>query len=225
MEVKNKSEPSTRQTASALTTSVNNATVSQQRFRNLTPSAKKFCTVFDKTCANLNFGKNKPVSMTADYRKHRKTASIDAAYRTYHPKSPDAAAKTAHTNNGGTLMIVATTASLVIFVLSVYALQDIYRWYPPLVAQQWFIYDQLLTAFSLLELISGAIATTLILSKRSFRAAVALATICTLFGASAFVVTLIQPLALLWQSLIFYFLPLFMTPLVGTILTVYEEKR
>ena len=163
--------------------------------------------------------------MTAESTKHRKTVSIDAAYRAYYPNTPDVAAKNAHTNNGGTLMIVATTASTVIFILSVYALQDIYRWYPPLVAEQWFLYDQLLTAFSLLELIFGALATTLILSKRSFRVAVALSTICTLFGASSFIVTLIQPLALLWQSLIFYFLPLFITPLAGTILTIYEQKR
>jgi hypothetical protein len=163
--------------------------------------------------------------MTTQHMKHRRTASIGAAYRNYHPDTPDVAAKTAHTNNGSTLMIVATTASLVIFILSAYALQDIYRWYPRLVAQQWFIYDQLLTAFSLLELISGALATTLILSKRNFRVAVALATICTLSGASAFIVTLIQPLAVLWMALLFYFLPLFITPLAGTILTICEEKR
>jgi len=163
--------------------------------------------------------------MTLVYTKHCKTASIATAYSAHRPDTPDAAAKSAHTNNGGTLMIVATTASTVIFILSVYALNDIYNWYPPIVAQQWFIYDQLLTAFSLLELIFGALATTVILSKKSFRAAVAFATICTLFGASSFIVTLIQPLALLWQSLIFYFLPLFITPLIGTILIIYEEKR
>lgn len=163
--------------------------------------------------------------MSVQCTKHRRTASIDAAYRVYHPDTPDVAAKTAHTNNGSTLMIVATIASTVIFILSVYALQDIYRWYPRLVAQEWFIYDQLLTAFSLLELIFGALATAFILSKRSFRVAVALATICTLSGAFAFIVTLIQPLAVLWMALLFYFLPLFITPLAGTILTIYEEKR
>jgi hypothetical protein len=137
------------------------------------------------------------------------------------------ATKTAQTNTPGTLMIVATTASMIIFILSVYALQGIYRWYPQLVAQQWFIYDQLLTAFSFLGLIFGALATALILSKRSFRAAVASATICTLSGASAFVVTLIQPLAVLWESLLYYFLPLFITPLTGTLLTYLqgEEKE
>jgi hypothetical protein len=163
--------------------------------------------------------------MTTQYTKHRKTASIDAAYRAYYPNTSDAAAKTTDTNTAGTLMIMATTASMVIFILSAYALQDIYRWYPRLVAQRWFIYDQLLTVFSLLELIFGALATSLILSKRSFRIAVTLATICTLSGASAFVVTLIQPLAILWVSLVFYFLPLFVTPLTGTVLTYLQGAR
>ena len=163
--------------------------------------------------------------MTTQYTKHRKTASVDAAYRADHPNTPDVAAKTAHTNAGGTLMIVATTASMIIFVLSVFALQNIYNWYPKLVAQQWFIYDQLLTAFSFLELIFGALATTLILSKKSFRVAVAFATICTLSGASAFVVTLIQPLAVLWESLLIYLPPLFITPLIGTILTYLQGEE
>jgi hypothetical protein len=115
-------------------------------------------------------------------------------------------------------MIAATIASAVIFTLSAYALQNIYNWYPQLAAQRWFIYDELLTAFSFLELVLGALAATLIRLKRSFRAAVALATVCTLSGASAFVVTLIQPQAVLWESLLFYFLPLFITPLAGTLL-------
>ena len=163
--------------------------------------------------------------MTAQDTKHRKPAPIEVAYLAHHPNTPDVAARTAHTNAGGTLMIVATTASMIIFVLSVFALQNIYNWYPKLVAQQWFIYDQLLTAFSFLELIFGALASTLILSKRSFRVAVAFGTICTLSGASAFAVTLIQPLAVLWESLLIYLPPLFITPLIGTILTYLQGEQ
>ena len=112
---------------------------------------------------------------------------------------------------------------MVIFVLSAIALQGVYSWYPPLVAQQWFIYDQLLTAFSFVELITGALAATLILSKKGFRVAVSLGMICTLSGASAFVVTLIQPGALLSNSILYYFLPLFIAPLAGTLLTYLQR--
>jgi hypothetical protein len=163
--------------------------------------------------------------MTKRYTKHCKTVSIDTTYFASYPSTSGAAAKTAHTTPGGTLMIVATMASMVIFILSAYALQDIYRWYPQVVAQQWFIYDQLLAAFSFLGLIFGALATSLIWSKRGFRVAVTSGTICTLSGASAFVVTLIQPLAVLWESLVFYFLPLFITPLTGTLLTYLQGEE
>ena len=162
--------------------------------------------------------------MNTRYVKHTKTLSINATYRAFNPSISDATAKTAQPNPAGTLMIVATAASMVIFILSAYALQDIYRWYPRLVAQQWFIYDQLLTAFSFLGLLFGALATSLIWSKRSCRLAVALGTICTLCGLSASIVTLIEPLAVLWQSLVFYFLPLFITPLTGTLLTYLREE-
>jgi hypothetical protein len=162
--------------------------------------------------------------MIAQHTKYRRTESTDWTCRAYYTNTSDAAAKTADTNNAGTLMMVATTASIVIFILSAYALQNIYRWYPQLVAQQWFIYDELLTVFSLLGLVFGALATSLILTKRNFRAAMTLATICTLSGASAFVVTLIQPLAVLWVSMVFYFLPLFVVPLTGTVLTYLQGE-
>ena len=166
--------------------------------------------------------------MATQRAEHRNTKSEEAAHSAPALSKPDAAAevvKVAGTNNAGTLMIAATAASLVVFILSAYALQNIYRWYPQLVAQRWFIYDQLLTIFSLLELISGALASSLIVSKRSFTVAVASATICTLSGASAFVLTLIQPLAILWVSLVFYFLPLFVIPLTGTVLTYLEADK
>ncbi len=122
-------------------------------------------------------------------------------------------------------MIVATTGSTIIFILSVAALQGIYGWYPQFVAQQWFIYDQLFTTFSFLGIASGALAITLILSKRSQRAAAASATACTLSGTSVFIISLIQPLAVLWQSILYYFLPLFIAPLTGTLLTILQEEE
>ena len=151
-------------------------------------------------------------------------SSFGVVYQSNCLNTSGAPARTTDANNASTLMIVATVASTVIFVLSVYALQNIYRWYPQLVAQHWFIYDQLLTALSFVELMSGAVATSLILSKKSYRAAMASATICTLSGGSAFVITLVQPLATLWISLVFYFLPLFVVPLAGTILTYLEGE-
>jgi hypothetical protein len=155
--------------------------------------------------------------MAAAQCKKCKIAMINIFCRASHSNTSNMA-KTVDTSNAGGLMIAATMASLVIFVLSAYALANIYSWYPQIVAQRWFVYDELLTTFSFVELICGALAASLIMWKKNFRVVVALAMVCTLSGASAFLVTLIQPLAVLWESLLFYFAPLFIIPLAGTLL-------
>ena len=162
--------------------------------------------------------------MTPQHTENSKPASIRPT-RVHHQDTHDLALTIAHTYFVGAMMIVATAGSTIIFILSVAALQGIYGWYPQFVAQQWFMYDQLLTAFSFLGLMFGALATALILSRRSHRGAVASATACTLSGASTFVISLIQPLAVWWQSLLYYFLPLFIAPLAGTLLTYLQEEK
>jgi hypothetical protein len=114
---------------------------------------------------------------------------------------------------------------MIVFTLSVVALNGVYSWYPQFVAQQWFIYDELFTVFSLLGLMFGAVATALILSKKSFKGAVAPALVCTLSSASVFVVSLVQPLAVLWQSLLYFFLPIFATSLGGAVLTYMQGEE
>jgi len=162
--------------------------------------------------------------MTAPHAKCLQTNSVNASCRACNPNTSDAAAKAPDTSTAGGLMVAATIASTVIFILSAYALQDIYNWYPQVVAQGWFIFDELLAGFSFLELMFGALAATLIRLKRSLRVAVAAGIMCTLSDASAFVVALIQPGAVLWVSLLFYFLPLFVTPLAGTVLTYLRRE-
>jgi hypothetical protein len=122
-------------------------------------------------------------------------------------------------------MTVATVGSMVVFILSVIALEGVYSWYPQFAAQQWFIYDELFTVFSLLGLVFGAFATALILSKKSFKGAVASALVCTLSSASVLVVSLVQPLAVLWQSLLYFFLPIFATSLTGAALTYMQGEE
>lgn len=119
----------------------------------------------------------------------------------------------------GTLIIVATLGSVIVFIVSMIAVGEVYGWYPPFVAQQWFIYDELFAVFSFMGFLFGAVAVALMLSKRSFCGGMASGIVCTLSGAGVFVVSLIQPLALMWQAILYYFLPLFMAPLMGTLIT------
>jgi hypothetical protein len=176
---------------------------SQQRFSNVVPFCK-FWAVFDKTSASLIFSHRRPDSMTDEVESNVRTVRTFVA---------------------ATLMTVSTVGFMVVFTLSVVALHDVYSWYPQFVAQQWFIYDELFTVFSLSGLISGAFATVLILSKKSFKVAAASALVCTLSSASVFVVSLVQPLAVLWQSLLYFFLPIFVTSTAGAALTYMQDEE
>lgn len=159
--------------------------------------------------------------LTRDPRVH----AVDAVSISNNRDGLDLSIRVAYMHVAVTMMIVATVASIIIFILSAAALEGIYGWYPQFVAQQWFIYDQLLTVFSFLGMASGASATVLILSRKSYVGATASAIVCTLSGASVLVVSLIQPLAVLWQSALYYLFPFFAAPLTGTLLTVLQKDN
>jgi hypothetical protein len=121
------------------------------------------------------------------------------------------------------LMIISTAEFLYLFVESVLAVQGIYDWYPQFVAQQWFIYDELFTIFTFSGMLLATLATSLMLSKKNSTITLITGLLCTISGASAFVTSLIAPYASLWKSILYYFLPLFMAPLVGTLVFYYAK--
>jgi hypothetical protein len=162
--------------------------------------------------------------MTLHHAKRDKPLTDDIVCCAHHQHGPNLAANIAQVYVAGTMMIVATVGSLNILIQSVVALLGIYGWYPQFVAQQWFMYDELLASSSVLGLIFGTLATGLILSGRNYWAAVVSAMACTLSGATSFVISLIQPLAVLWQSILYYLLPLFIAPLIGTLLTFLQTE-
>lgn len=141
----------------------------------------------------------------------------------FHGDRSDSERRIVYATVAETMMMVATLGSLIVFILSVVALQDIYGWYPSFVSQQWFIYDQFFAVFSFLGMVFGAFATSFLLFKKSCWVVLASGTACTVSGAGVFVVSLIQPLALLWQAMTYYFLPLFIAPLIGTLI-IYVKK-
>jgi len=120
-------------------------------------------------------------------------------------------------------MIVAAVASLIFFILCIQALAQIYGWYPPVVAQGWFVYDQILTVFSFMGFLFGFSAAILSLTRRSYRWTMFSAVLCTFSGASAWIISLIIPYAKVWNSFFYYFLPIFATSLIGTLL-FYPRK-
>jgi hypothetical protein len=160
------------------------------------------------------------ISLPLRCGKHMSFRIVDDGF---HGQRSDSERRIANMVVAVTMMVVATLASLIVFILSVVALQGIYGWYPSFVAQQWFIYDQFFAVFSFFGMAFGAIATYFLLCKKSCWAVLASGIACTISGAGVFVVSLIQPLALLWHAMAYYFLPLFIAPLIGTLI-VYVRK-
>lgn len=132
-------------------------------------------------------------------------------------------AKTTRVSAAGTLLIVASVASLIFFIQSVRALMQIYAWYPQSVAEDWIMYDQMLTVFSLTGFLFGFSSGLLSLSRRNYMWTMTGALLCTVSGVGAWLLSVIIPYSYAWYSFLFYFLPVFLTALISTLL-IYPRK-
>ena len=147
----------------------------------------------------------------------------DSMYCPYCGHGIKPSAKTTQVSASGTLLLIAGIASLILFVQSLRALAQIYSWYPRSVADIWLIYDQTLTIFSLTGLLSGFPAGLLSLSRRSYRWTIVSAVLCTLSGAGAWILSMMIPYLYIWYSFLFYFLPVLLPALIGT-LFIFPRK-
>lgn len=163
--------------------------------------------------------------MISECAKCGKTIPDGSVYCPYCGYGIKPSARSTQVSTGGTLMIVAAVAYLVFFVLSFRALLNIYNWYPPLVAQSWFVYDQMFTIFSFIGLVFGLLAAILSLTRKSYKLTVASAVLCTLSGGGIWIVSLVIPHSDVVQSLLLYFFPLFATSFVGTVLIFFRKAE
>lgn len=163
--------------------------------------------------------------MTSKCPKCGVPVSDDAIYCQHCGHGLKPYSKTSYMQSAETLMVGAAIGFTVMLIISIIAIVNVYKWYPPFVVQEWFIYDQLFTAISFVGIIFGALAAALISKRKHSNGALVSATACTLSGASIFIISLIQPLAILWQSIVFFLLPLFTVPLVGTALTYWRKEE
>jgi hypothetical protein len=165
----------------------------------------------------------KDKSMPVQCPRCGRAVEDDFVYCPYCAHGLKPTSKTERVSTAGVLMLVATVGSLVFLVLSVQALLGIYKWYPQFIAQSWFIYDQLLTALFTIQLSFGVSASILSLLRRKHSFFLVSATICTASGGFAWIVSLIMPGSVLWESMLYYFLPMFFAPPIATALT-YPRK-
>jgi hypothetical protein len=161
--------------------------------------------------------------MTQRCLRCKREVPTDSVYCPYCGYGIGPCAKTTQVSAAGTLFLVAGIASLIFFILSFRALAQIYGWYPPSVARDWIIYDQLITAFSFTGMLFGFSAGLLSLSRKSYRWTMISAVLCTVSGAGAWILSMIIPYASMLYSFLYYFLPVLLTALIGTLL-IYPRR-
>jgi hypothetical protein len=134
-------------------------------------------------------------------------------------------ARTDTLSSAAVLLLAAAGGSIVFLVLSVTALFSVFQWYPPFVAGELFFYDKLFTAFAFAESVFGVGASVLTFLRRRYRVAFVAAFCCMISATGLLTTSLIQPFAVLWQSVLFYFMPLFLPPLIATLLVYYRSAE
>lgn len=149
-------------------------------------------------------------------------------YSTYCPHcgfgiSPDA--RTSRIYFTSLLMVIASVGSLILLLLSARALLYVFTWYPLTAAQEWFVYNWMLIALSLSEVTSGVVAAFFSYRRKSFRWAATSAALCTLTGGGIWFISLLAPSYQFWQSILYYFLPMFLPPLMGAILLFTRRQE
>jgi hypothetical protein len=149
----------------------------------------------------------------------------DATYCPYCAHGLKPSALTGKVSAAGVLMLIAGSAYFVIFVLSVSALLQIYSWYPPLTAQKWFLYDAVFTGFCLCGFLSAMLSSALIFARRFYRPTMTLAVVSTLLGACVWATSMIIPEFNLMSSILYYFLPMLLSPLIGVLLILPRKQE
>jgi hypothetical protein len=81
----------------------------------------------------------------------------------------------------------------------------------------------MLTMLTLAGFLFGFSSGMLSLSRRNYRLTMLSALLCTLSGGGAWLVSMVIPYSYAWYSFLFYFLPVLLTALIGTLL-IYSRK-
>jgi DNA-directed RNA polymerase subunit RPC12/RpoP len=147
-----------------------------------------------------------------------KTVADDLVYCPYCGRGLKPWARSFQVSFAGALLIVTTVASMVFLIVSVQALLGIYSWYPPLVAQTWFIYDQALAMLVFTGFLFGLLAAGFSLARKSYVWTMIFSVVSACSACGALVISLIIPHSSIAESFLYYFMPLLLPSVVATTL-------
>jgi RNA polymerase subunit RPABC4/transcription elongation factor Spt4 len=142
----------------------------------------------------------------------------DLVYCPYCGRGLKPRAKSFQVSFAGALLIVVTVASLIFLVLAIQALSGIYSWYPPLVAQSWFVYDQAFSVLVFAGFLFGLLAAGFSLARKNYVWTMIFSALCACSACGALTISLIIPHSSIAASFLYYFMPLLLPSVVATIL-------
>jgi len=163
--------------------------------------------------------------MVLNCPKCSRTIPDDSVYCPYCGHGIQPSAQTVLVSAGSTLIMVATAAHIIFFILSVKALVQIYNWYPPIVTQYFIGYVQLLTFFAFTGFMSGLPASILALARRRYTLTIALSIVCLASSAASTFLSVVVPGANWGTSLFSFFFPLLFPALMGTVLILPRKAE
>lgn len=163
--------------------------------------------------------------MTSSCPKCGRSVPDDATYCPYCAHGLKPYALTGQVSAAGVLMLIAACGFFIVFVISAAALLQISSWYPPLVAQKWFLYDEVFTVFCLCGFMTAVVAAAIIFARKFYRPTMALVVLSALLGACVWVTSMIIPEYRLMYSILYYFLPMVLSPLIGILLIVRRQPE
>ena len=149
----------------------------------------------------------------------------DSVYCPYCGQGLTPPARTSQVYAASLLLLAACVSSGIFIILSTRALLYVSTWYPLLVAQTFYVYTRWLLVLSMGELISGGVCMLVSYNRVNHLWAVTSAAACTLCGGGIWAMTLVVPWYPLWSSIVYYFLPQFLPPLVGTLLLLPRKAE
>jgi hypothetical protein len=156
--------------------------------------------------------------MVSECPRCGKAVADDLVYCPYCGRGLKPWAKSFQVSFAGALLIVVTVASLIFLIVSIQALSGIYSWYPPLVAQSWFLYDEALTVLVFAGFLFGLLAAGFSLARKSYLRSIIFSALCACSACGAWVISLIIPHSSFEQSFLYYFMPLLLPSVVATVL-------
>jgi len=162
--------------------------------------------------------------MVSNCPKCRKIIPDDSVYSPYCAHGIQPFAKTTRVSVGSALTIVAAAGSLIFLIISLKALNELFRYYPPEVAGGWLNYDVAFVMLAFVGFIFGSSASVLSLTRKGYLLTMFFSVLCMISGLGLWTVSMIIPYANVWFSFLYYFLPIVLPAFIGAAL-FYPRKQ